>query len=719
MRADMAGVTLDQGQIARIAGVSRAAVGNWKSRHEDFPLPDSSGRFEFLEIEDWLINKAKIRQRVDVGEIIWALADALRDSGLSPEESLDAIQAVAVYLAVNEGRSFNGEVVELPSSLRWSSLRAAGAEELAARLLDVVDSQAFTRSGMDQLVRSGFEQLRVPAPNVVRGLIDAVSQVASDPDGLLDLVDSAASRMRSADRFAAEFATPESLREVMLAVAGDIHGTVVDLACGEGGLLAAVHSAPGRRPVRLIGVEVNAGAIETARRNLLIAQVEAELRHVDALVLGPDDMPSADLVLLDPPFGQKEWGDADLYVDPKWQHGAPPPKSSEFAWLQLALLALGSTGRAVVVLPASLRSRRGREGDIRQSVVQSGLLEAVVSLPPRMRLEHSVPSDLWVLSNDANRVTRDAVLFIDASDRGHRGRATTTLAPEENEWIEQLITAWREQWWEADEISWSATFDEIASEGWVLEPKRYKPTPQLNWHEEWARADELRRSLEEGVPDVAQALTALARATLLRDQEVVLTPLDNVFDLDRGATRIGKIVGDEGPLRRVVTRESLGSGVAESVPAAVVEGKDVTVRRGDFVLTVVGNAVGVALADESWDGLPATRDCLMLRPKSDRIYAPWFLAWFQSTHFQHQIERVVAGSVIRRVALRHVSELTVPVMPDDEHLRAEVHDLARAQATLRSLESSWHEFIDLATDLLFVEDLRQDWSELLGGEDEQ
>ena len=715
----MQGVTLDQGQIARIAGVSRAAVGNWKSRHEDFPVADSAGRFEFLEIEDWLIKRAKIDRRVEVRDLLWALADALRDSGFDPEEALDAIQAIAVYLAVDEGRVIDGRQVVLDESHRWASVRRSEASDLCDRLSDVVDSDVFRESGLGDLIRSGFDVLRRVAPNVVRGLVDAISEDAGDPSALLELVQTAATRVRSADRFAAEIATPASLRRLMLAVAGETRGTVLDLACGEGGLLAAAHAAKGARTLRLSGVEINDGAIRAARRNLLIAGIEADLHHADALQLGPDDLPEADLVLLDPPFGQKDWGDADLYVDPKWLHGAPSPKGSEFAWLQLALLALGPVGRSVVVMPASLRSLRGRDGEIRRSVVEAGLLEALIALPPRLRPDHSVPSDLWVLSNDPDRVARHSVLFIDASDRGTRARTTTSLADEEIGWIEHLVVAWRERWWEPDELSWSATLDEIVAQDCLLEPKRYQPSPQLNWLEEWARADELRGSFEQLSPNVTRALASLSRASLLRERELEFVPLESVFLIQRGAIRAGKATGPESQATSVITRTSLRTGLPEAVSAEPIGREPVPARSGDFLLTLVGEEVGVALVNEMLDGLPVSRDCLILRPRSTDGSAAWFLAWFQSSLFKHQLERLVVGSTIRRASLRDLSELSVPLMPDDPDVRGEIQDLAEAQSVLRMLEDRWHEFNDLATDLLFVTDVMQDWADLLGGEGER
>ncbi|WP_369075281.1 helix-turn-helix transcriptional regulator, partial [Streptomyces calidiresistens] len=45
-------------EISRIAGVTRATVGNWRRRHEDFPAPaggtESSPLYDLVEVRSWL-----------------------------------------------------------------------------------------------------------------------------------------------------------------------------------------------------------------------------------------------------------------------------------------------------------------------------------------------------------------------------------------------------------------------------------------------------------------------------------------------------------------------------------------------------------------------------------------------------------------------------------------------------------------------------------------
>lgn len=65
--------------IARLAGVGRAAVSNWRRRFEDFPAPaggtETSPRFALAEIESWLRTHGKLAA-VPSRERLWQLVEA-------------------------------------------------------------------------------------------------------------------------------------------------------------------------------------------------------------------------------------------------------------------------------------------------------------------------------------------------------------------------------------------------------------------------------------------------------------------------------------------------------------------------------------------------------------------------------------------------------------------------------------------------------------------
>ena len=63
----------------------------------------------------------------------------------------------------------------------------------------------------------------------------------------------------------------------------------------------------------------------------------------------------------------------------------PPGKSGDYAWVQHMLKSMApATGRMAVVLPHGALFRKGKEGAIRQKILQMDLLEAVIGLGPNL-----------------------------------------------------------------------------------------------------------------------------------------------------------------------------------------------------------------------------------------------------------------------------------------------------------------------------------------------
>src|SRR3954454_13975079 len=86
-------VPVSLAEIARIAGVGRAAVSNWRRRHDSFPTriggTDVSPQFSLAEAEQWLRDNGKLR---DVGgkELLWPRFELLgsrNESGLALAEA--------------------------------------------------------------------------------------------------------------------------------------------------------------------------------------------------------------------------------------------------------------------------------------------------------------------------------------------------------------------------------------------------------------------------------------------------------------------------------------------------------------------------------------------------------------------------------------------------------------------------------------------------------
>jgi SAM-dependent methyltransferase len=370
-------------EIARLAGVGRAAVSNWRRRHDTFPPriggTDASPHFSLADIENWLRDNRKLG-KARSREWLWPRFEALGDR----DETGLAIAAVGRLLAGedNDGGG-SGHAASDPVQAAVELGRREGPSDVLAFLL---------RRWLDTHVR----------------------QITATPEPLADLMVDLALRVR-------ESAAGDDL-DLECPV------TVLDPACGAGHLLAAAATAvPAalNRPAALLGCDRD--PVLTALTDVRLALLPHPGTLVPAPVVVPGDSlradpllgAQADVVLCNPPANERDWGYEDLATDARWVYGMPPRTEPELAWVQHCLARLRPGGSAVLLLPPTVAARRaGRR--IRGSLLRTGALRAVVALPPGSAAPHSVSLHLWLLRRPVageNPSAPGELLLADAATR--------------------------------------------------------------------------------------------------------------------------------------------------------------------------------------------------------------------------------------------------------------------------------------------------------------
>ncbi|WP_427167334.1 N-6 DNA methylase [Streptomyces sp. C1-1] len=324
-------------EIARLAGVTRAAVSNWRRRYEDFPAPAGGGvsspLFDLAEVQAWLDKQRK-------------------GQGVSDEVQL------------------------------WQSLRAAYGDDMIGGLADVARLLVGSEGEIS-------EALPKDAVELVRTLCDDGSPG--------DLVNALTDRFTdSVRRAGSDQVTSPRIVQAVRHFAGEVpaDATLFDPACGIGTLLLTV--GPEHGPMRC-GQEADARSARVAQlRADLTGRADVDIATGDSL--RDDHWPDlrADLVVCDPPVGATDWGREDLLLDPRWELGTPSRAEGELAWLQHAYAHTAPGGRVLMVMPASVAYRKaGRR--IRAELVRRGILTDIVALPPGSAASHALPVHLWRL----------------------------------------------------------------------------------------------------------------------------------------------------------------------------------------------------------------------------------------------------------------------------------------------------------------------------------
>lgn len=200
--------------------------------------------------------------------------------------------------------------------------------------------------------------------------------------------------------------------------------------------------------MRFFGQEVNLTTSAIARMNLFLHDIE------DVRILRGDTLRDPkfkddgrlarfSVVLANPPFSLKNWG-ADLWKSDPWSRavcGVPPANYADFAWVQHMLASMDpNNGRVGVVMPHGVLFRGGAEGQIRECLVQSDQLEAVIGLAGNLFYSTSIQACLLIFRAKKADERSGKVLFVDGSACFSKGRNQNHMTSEQ---VEAIIAAYR------------------------------------------------------------------------------------------------------------------------------------------------------------------------------------------------------------------------------------------------------------------------------------
>lgn len=697
--------------IAEIAGVSRPAVSNWRKRHATFPTPvvmsPSGAMFDMDEVEEWLIENGKIDAPFAASVKLWAVADRAL-AQWRPDELMRFLLSGLVYLDVRRnGTDF------FPEEATWQVLDGAANEEFVTTLRTAYAALEARRTSLTGLLLPGIRGLHPDQGEWAKTTLRLLALCADDIGaGYVEIFDDVITRLVERDRFAGARSTPDELCQLIGLLAGEGRWewpspTIVDLAVGEAGLLSWVASftapsTPDEQAIdvtdlNLHGVEIDENVLQMARTRLLLTMLtRGKLHHANSLTLHPDELPLGDIVLADPPWGVKGWGDAETYLSDRWPFGTPRADPADLAWVQRVIMQLAPTGTGFVLTPPSALFGL-RERTVRLAMVDAGAIEAIIELPTRLRTETGIAPVLWVV-----RPPRDAptsILMIDGSGEGDPGRERTKLSGDFMVRAKDALARWRADGTiaEADaDMVWSADPERIHSQEGELSIARYRPARTVDITPLVRRRNQLRELLGSALPADA--------APLVPPRSAELVALGDLLDVYR--PRSFKAVDADSATDKTTARVLDGKEIRGDA-ARVVDLADVPhpviAEIDDIVLSVIGVPESMVVA-EDWAGAVVGQNSVLLRVVNEgRVLPGWIDIWLRSASYREQLARHQAGSVVPRLSIQALREMEVPVpsLQDQERQVSSARAMRAAiderRVELRRLEALLHVSADLAT----------------------
>ncbi len=349
----------------------------------------------------------------DVVSKLWNLCNVLRDDGVTYHQYVTEL----TYLLFLKMAAETGQEKLLPAGKRWEQLKdAKGVDQLKfyrALLLDLGTES----SGRVQAIFANANTV-IKQPKNLDTLvksIDGLDWYSIDREQLGDLYEGLLEKNAAEKKSGAgQYFTPRPLIETMVRLLQPAAGEVVqDPASGTGGFLIAADRYVKARTNDLfdlpekvqefqkarafVGVELVQDAHRLALMNMMLHDIDCDVVFGDTLSPAGAQLPEADVVLTNPPFGTKKGGGTPTRGDLTYT-----TSNKQLAFLQHIYRTLKPGGRAAVVLPDNVLFEDSTGADIRRDLMNKCELHTILRLPTGIFYAQGVKTNVLFFTRGAD-----------------------------------------------------------------------------------------------------------------------------------------------------------------------------------------------------------------------------------------------------------------------------------------------------------------------------
>ncbi|MGH3695622.1 MAG: N-6 DNA methylase [Pseudonocardiaceae bacterium] len=755
--------SLPMTEVARLAEVGVTAVSNWRKRHIDFPSARrSSGQELFAagEIAQWLDGRKISKKDLKPGESpSTTYGDRFLRNLRTPDAAAPAAEDVTKPRPMSElGQQLWAALDRVRGSYDVGSYAELVLGLLYLRVREAELWQQLIREPSGDVVHGLLVRATLPAnPHVPRvPLFRTVAQTPRDDRSLVEMVHainqidlsgsggatSAAARLgdylltqleRAAGKRGEHF-TPDSLVGCMVGLANpQSQDRVYDPFCRSGELLAAAvahveRSGGDPEGMSFSGQVLSEASWQLTKLNAALHGADVDLGARPSSALHDDVHPGRrfDVVLANPPFNMSHWAGRGGDADSRWSYGVPPAHNANFAWLQHVARKLAPGGRAAVLMSnMTTTSENPAEAAIRARMVDAGVVDCVMALPPQLFRSTGIPVSLWILRGVGEKAPPE-ILFIDATGLGAMtDRVQRILTDEDLDRIFMEYRGWCDgrsagKYGGTSGFAKSVKHTEIRERDYLLNPRVYvEPVPPEVYPERSLEAikelradlDDLRaRSLDVRAELDAQ-LAGIVAGHLPRNagpEKWTRVSLGEVCDVLAGPGTVDR--GEYRPswvpvvLPRNIKHNRITDDELDAVePQTASKLSRYRLAPGDVVCTRTGELGRNALAAPAQADWLLGPGCMRLRP-TDRVDAGYLTYYLGSSVAYAWLLRNATGSAIRNLSTKTLRRmpLVLPSLPVQSEIGAVLGMLDSEIAIHRRLGATTQVLRDLLLPLLMA-----------------
>jgi type I restriction enzyme M protein len=224
-----------------------------------------------------------------------------------------------------------------------------------------------------------------------------------------------------------EFFTPISLVSLIANILEPKRGTVLDPACGSGGMFVQsarfvenLNNNPNDQ-LAFYGLEKNATTINLAKMNLAVHGLVGDIKKAITYYEDPHNLDKkVDFVMANPPFNVDEIDAEKIKNDPRLPFGLPGVNkkgkisNGNYIWISYFYSYLNDKGRCGFVMSSQASSAGKSEKKLRQKLIETGDVDIMISIRSNFFYTRTLPCELWFLNKAKTTNNKDKVLMIDA-----------------------------------------------------------------------------------------------------------------------------------------------------------------------------------------------------------------------------------------------------------------------------------------------------------------